>query len=143
MASTTSVHLVISSTLDQAAESMHRIMNDVQAAGFTESAQFAIRLALDEAITNAVRHGNRLNPELKVTIDYRIDDELFLITVQDQGPGFKPENVPDPTLEENLERPCGRGIMLMRAYMTEVDYSPTGNTVRLVKRRDCRLPQAG
>ena len=60
---------------------------------------------------------------------------MIRVEVVDQGPGFNPEGVPDPTDEANLEVPSGRGIMLMRAYMTEVDYLPPGNRVRMVYSR--------
>lgn len=53
--------------------------------------------------------------------------------ISDEGPGFDPNDVPDPTDIENLERPCGRGLMLMRHYMTEVNYNSTGNSVRMKK----------
>ena len=121
---------------------MHLLMDEIERAGFNDNCCFAIRLSLDEAITNAVRHGNGLNPDLKATIDYEITDEHFRITISDQGPGFVPEKVPDPTLDENLDRPCGRGLMLMRAYMTHVEFNAKGNAVTLVKRRDCKLPHA-
>ncbi|MFA7238304.1 MAG: ATP-binding protein, partial [Phycisphaeraceae bacterium] len=58
----------------------------------------------------------------------------------DEGPGFTPEGVPDPTRGENLERPSGRGVMLMKAYMTKVSFSPSGNRVTMIKRKSCHLP---
>ncbi|MND07935.1 hypothetical protein D3C83_302450 [compost metagenome] len=58
------------------------------------------------------------------------------IVIEDEGPGFRMDDVPDPTAEENLERPCGRGIMLMKAFMSLIEYNATGNRVTLEKQRD-------
>lgn len=142
MGSATTIHFTFPSTLAAAADAQHRIMKEVESMGYPEDAKFAIHLALDEALTNAVRHGNGLKPELHVDVSYTLTHESFTICVSDQGKGFKPEQVPDPTLDENLDRPSGRGIMLMKAYMTEVHFSTRGNTVTLVKRRDCKLPRS-
>ncbi len=98
---------------------------------YTEFAQFSIRLCLEEAIVNAFRHGNRGDPNKVVKFRCKISDEVAEFEVRDQGVGFDPGCVPDPTAEENLEIPSGRGIMLMRAYMSEVAYLPPGNILRM------------
>ncbi len=90
---------------------------------------FSIRLALEEALINAIKHGNQLDRSKKVNISYRLLDNRFEVHISDEGAGFDPSDVPDPTAIENLERPCGRGVMLMRYYMDEVNYSPRGNSV--------------
>ena len=89
--------------------------------------------ALDEAIVNAIKHGNAFHPEKTVRVNCLISDELFRVEIEDQGPGFRLEDVPDPTDDENLERPCGRGIMLMRSFMTKIEYNESGNLVLLEK----------
>jgi serine/threonine-protein kinase RsbW len=94
---------------------------------------FGIRLALEEALVNAIKHGNQMDPGKRVFINYRIQENRFEIHIRDEGSGFDPEDVPDPTAVENLERPCGRGLMLMRYYMTEVIYNESGNAVMLSK----------
>ncbi len=94
---------------------------------------FCIRLALEEALVNAIKHGNQMEITKKVIIKYTLDADVFEIMISDEGPGFDPNDVPDPTDIENLERPCGRGLMLMRHYMTEVNYNSTGNSVRMKK----------
>jgi len=94
---------------------------------------FGIRLALEEALVNAIKHGNQMDPGKRVFVNYRIADNRFEIIIRDEGAGFDPADVPDPTDIENLERPCGRGLMLMRYYMTEVHYNATGNIVALAK----------
>jgi serine/threonine-protein kinase RsbW len=100
-------------------------------AGYDDAARFAIRLAMEEALVNAFRHGNRGETGREVLLEWLITGDLAEFIVQDEGAGFDPEAVPDPTLDENLEIPSGRGIMLMRAYMHEVEYLPPGNRIRL------------
>lgn len=100
---------------------------------FEEGDLFAIKLALEEALVNAVKHGNKLDPEKRVRIQYRVADHRADITIEDQGPGFNPACLPDPTAEENLEMTSGRGILLMRAYMSSVVFNPQGNKVTLTK----------
>ncbi len=94
---------------------------------------FGIKLALEEALVNAIKHGNQMDRTKKVQISYRVTPERFDIQITDEGTGFDPSDVPDPTAFENLERPCGRGLMLMRHYMSEVFFSSRGNSVRMSK----------
>jgi serine/threonine-protein kinase RsbW len=102
---------------------------------YDEDLQFAIRLAFEEAVVNAMKHGNRMDPARKVLLTYRVSPECIEIRVRDEGEGFDPGCVPDPTIDENLQRPCGRGIMLMRSYMDTVQYACRGKEVQMVKFR--------
>ncbi|OGJ61167.1 hypothetical protein A3C37_05305 [Candidatus Peribacteria bacterium RIFCSPHIGHO2_02_FULL_53_20] len=101
--------------------------------GATERDRHAVRLALEEALVNAIKHGNEMLSEKKVFVRVRSVPGHVTIEIEDQGEGFFPEQVPDPTEDENLERPCGRGIMLMRAFMTSVRFNVSGNCVTLEK----------
>ncbi len=94
---------------------------------------FSIRLALEEALVNAIKHGNQMDRTKKVQVSYRLSAERFDVSISDEGEGFDPNDVPDPTAIENLERPCGRGLMLMRHYMSEVQYNARGNGVVMSK----------
>src|SRR5215470_14386849 len=98
---------------------------------FDHSSCFAIRLALEEALSNAFKHGNKSDPSKTVTLECRVEEGVVCIDVQDQGEGFDPESIPDPTAEENVEIPAGRGLTLIRAFMTEVHIEPPGNRVRM------------
>jgi serine/threonine-protein kinase RsbW len=111
------------------------VLEVVRRCGYGETCAFAIRLALEEALYNAIKHGNRLDRAKTVEVTYDVDRDRAVFTVTDQGGGFDPTSVPDPTTDENLEKPSGRGIMLMRAYMDQVSYDGTGNRVRLVKEK--------
>jgi len=108
------------------------IVEQATEAGFNTSSTYAIRLALVEGITNAFEHGHEsVKDDPPIHIEYRITPEVVEVAIEDQGPGFQPNKLPDPTLEENLSNPRGRGVMLMRAYMSEVVYNKTGNRVKL------------
>lgn len=109
------------------------IMHAMERHGYTKAARFAVRLAVQEAIANAFHHGHeKLPASLPIDITYKVDSHAVIITVRDQGPGFVPSTVPDPTLDENLEVPSGRGLMLIRAYMTQVRHNDRGNLVEMV-----------
>lgn len=103
---------------------------------YPESSRFAVRLAIEEAISNAFRHGHKeAAAGAPVRVEYAVDPDQVVMTVEDQGPGFDPEAVPDPTLDENLEVPSGRGLMLIRAYMSSVTFNEAGNRITMVYRR--------
>jgi serine/threonine-protein kinase RsbW len=112
-----------------------RIVDVLGRCGFDDHARFAILTALGEALSNAVLHGNRNDPAKALTVEYSADASTVAIVIQDEGAGFDPASVPDPTRSENVDIPSGRGIMLMRAYMTEVEFDPPGNRVRMMYKR--------
>ena len=109
------------------------ILDLMAQAGFSERDQFGARLSLEEAIVNGIKHGNREDPGKFVLVSFAVDDRQMTTEVEDQGPGFSPERVPDPLAPENIERPGGRGVFLMRHYMTSVHYNDRGNRVTLAK----------
>jgi serine/threonine-protein kinase RsbW len=127
------VELVIPSDPAEARRVQEEIERLLRAHGAGEKDIFGIRLALEEALVNAIKHGNQMDRSKKVTISSVIHAERFEIHITDEGPGFDPGDVPDPTAVENIERPCGRGLMLMRHYMTEVYFTGRGNSVRMAK----------
>ncbi len=98
---------------------------------YDDAACFAVRTAIEEAVSNAIHHGNDNDPRRKVTIEYTADEGSIEIEIEDEGTGFDPESIPDPTRPENVDIPSGRGIMLMRVYMSEVEFTPAGNRVRM------------
>ena len=103
--------------------------------GFDPKDVFAVDLALEEAIVNAMKHGNQYDPATSVQIAYRVNGQRVDVYIKDQGPGFDMEDLPDPLAPENLERPSGRGVMLIKHYMTHVEYSPKGNEVKMTRLR--------
>jgi serine/threonine-protein kinase RsbW len=123
----------------RAAGEVPALLDDVVAAlealGYPRRDLFAVRLALEEALVNAVKHGNRGNPAKEARLRYHAGPEFVLLEVEDEGEGFDPFAVPDPLAPENLERPSGRGLFLIRKYMTWVEYSERGNRVTMCKHR--------
>lgn len=109
------------------------ILAEAARSGYCENTAFAIKLALEEALTNAYRHGNGCDPRKRIAIRYDVTPERIVIEVEDEGAGFNPGQVPDPTQPEFIDRPHGRGIMLMRAYLDQVEFNRSGNAVRLIK----------
>jgi serine/threonine-protein kinase RsbW len=103
--------------------------------GWTNPDLFAITMALEESLTNAIRHGNRNDESKQVDVECKISPQRFWLRVKDEGPGFQPEQVPDCTAEEQLDCPGGRGVALMKAYMTRVEYNDCGNCVTMEKDR--------
>jgi len=106
--------------------------------GISDDAAFGIDMAVREAVTNAVLHGNRQDETKTVDIVLKSSPDAVEISVHDQGPGFNPEDVPDPTANENILKTSGRGIFFMRTFMDEVDWlirPEGGTTVRMLKRR--------
>jgi len=112
----------------------NRVIERLQALNYGERVLFGVRLALEEAVINAIKHGNKMDKTKNVKIAYAIDDRECVITVEDEGNGFDPVAVPDPTADENLELPHGRGLVLMRAYMDEVTFNERGNRVTMRKK---------
>ena len=100
---------------------------------------FGIHLSLEEAIVNAIKHGNRFDEEKEVHVQIKLSPERLLMRVEDQGDGFNPDDVPDPTEDGRLDQPCGRGVMLMRHYMSDVQFSKRGNLVEMTKTRQGEL----
>ena len=97
---------------------------------------FGIHLAMGEAIANAIKHGNQTDPRKQVHIQSKISKSLLRVRVTDEGPGFDPTTLPDPTAPENLESTTGRGIMVMRNYMDRVEFCEKGNSTRLETNRN-------
>jgi len=126
--------LVVSTAFDMG-QVLDKIAIELAAAKYRAQDIFAVRLALEEAVTNGMKHGNEGDARKRVQIHYRLDRECLIASVQDEGPGFDPQDVPDPTAPENLQRPSGRGIFLMHHFMTWVRFNEKGNCVTLCKYR--------
>ncbi|HPF37214.1 MAG TPA: ATP-binding protein [Phycisphaerae bacterium] len=127
--------IVVQNDLAEAKRPEKLILDEIREQGYGENSAFAIKLALEEAVTNAFRHGNAANPDKRIIVRYEVTEAYVQIEVEDEGCGFNPESVPDPTLPENIDRPHGRGIMLMRAYLDVVEYHKGGCAVRMVMNR--------
>jgi serine/threonine-protein kinase RsbW len=126
------------------AQEQHRVVEAVVSAmdafGYGEADRFAMRLALEEALANAINHGHRGDPAKQIRIFYCVTTARVLAEVEDEGPGFDARLVPDPRTPERRTEPGGRGLLLMRAYMTRVCYTGRGNCVFLCRERSASPP---
>ena len=121
-------------------EAIHRVTADIlreaEQVGFKEEAVKDLRVALDEALANAVIHGNSNMSERRIKVRCFLHDHQALeIRIRDQGPGFDMTYVPDPTVPENLLRPHGRGLFLISHHMDRVAFNRRGNEIRMWKKR--------
>lgn len=102
--------------------------------GYDHASRFAVRLALEEGLVNAFLHGHRgLPANTSLTVRFMVDPSKVVISIADQGAGFNPTSIPDPTLDENLELPSGRGLMLIRAYMNGGVHHENGGSTMVMK----------
>ena len=118
----------------EAAAAVSEFMNRI---GISEDVAFGIDMAVREAVTNAVLHGNKLDSAKIAEVDLKKSPEGLEINVRDQGKGFNPNAVADPTKPENIMKTSGRGIFFMRNFMDQVDWTVNpggGTTVRMIKK---------
>jgi serine/threonine-protein kinase RsbW len=126
--------VVIQNSGDVARKLCREIVAALSPGLFSRDELFGIQLAVEEAIINAVEHGNQGDPLKHVTVDYSMTSDRFEISITDEGCGFRPDEVPDPSMDENLDKVTGRGLALMKVYMDSVQYNTVGNRVSMVKR---------
>jgi serine/threonine-protein kinase RsbW len=129
--------LVIANRREDIERAEQKLIGALDRFSYPDAAKFAVRLALEEALVNAFRHGHKnLSPDETILFEFRVTPDETEMAIEDKGPGFKPDDVPDPTLDENLTVPTGRGLLLMRAYMARVEYVGRGNRVEMLYRRN-------
>jgi serine/threonine-protein kinase RsbW len=125
----------IASTPEDLGRVVTAVIAAMEALEYAERERFGMRLALEEALVNAVKHGHRGDPAKQIRVRYLVTFARVLAEIEDEGPGFDPELVPDPRTPERLLEPNGRGLLLMRAYLTRVWYKGRGNCVCLCQER--------
>jgi serine/threonine-protein kinase RsbW len=129
--------LVLPSHIEAVGDAATALTDFVQSCGIGEETTFAIVMAVREAVTNAIVHGNLEDETKSVEVIFNCLGNVLEIEVRDQGEGFDPTTVPDPTDPVNILKTSGRGIFLMRSFMDEVEWfaRPEGGTmVRMVKK---------
>lgn len=111
---------------------VEKLVDDIcEAYGVGEDYYGNILIAMTEAVNNAITHGNKQDPEKMVRVKFVEDDDVLKFVVEDEGPGFDYENLPDPTSPENLEKPNGRGVFLMSKLADDIEFDETGAVVEL------------
>jgi len=130
--------LILPSRLEAISLAAEAAADFVRRLGLGEDAAYGVDMAVREAVTNAVLHGNRRDESKAVEVSFRSTPGEIEITVRDQGQGFDPSTVPDPTDPQNLLKTSGRGLLFMRTFMDGLEWSrhPEGGAVvRMTKRR--------
>ncbi len=133
--------IVVESRPSALGQPCRQILSALEARGFSQDDAFAVHLALEEAFLNAVKHGNKMDPAKKVRIEWLVDLEKAEICLADEGEGFDPREIPDPRVGENLYRPEGRGLLLIRSYMHFVEYNERGNGLQMIRYKGRPLPE--
>ena len=127
---------VIASDTKAARHVLDEVLAQLEAQHWEQRDIFGIHLATEEALVNAICHGNRSDVRKNVHVVCRLDSDRIRIEISDEGVGFNPKGLPDPTTSDQLHVPCGRGVMLMRAFMSRVEFNAQGNTVIMEKDRE-------
>ena len=132
------IQLSLPSRIESIAEAAEAAAGVARRLELSEEAAFGLDMAVREAVTNAVLHGNREEGRKQVEVRFEEEGGELVVTVRDEGEGFDPAGVSDPTAEENLLKTSGRGILFMRSFMDTVEWEPHpegGTVVRMTKKR--------
>ncbi len=127
---------VISSDPTAARQVLDDMLAQLEAQHWQQREIFAVHLATEEALVNAIRHGNGFDARKNVHFVCLLGGDRIRIEITDEGRGFDPSALPDPTCDDHLHTPRGRGVMLMKAFMSRVEFNASGNRVTMEKERD-------
>ena len=116
--------------MDKAAAS---ILSSMDSLGYPDESIRKMKIILTELFANAIYHGNKGDHSKKVTIGHIINKKKILVSIMDEGDGFDPAGIPDPTLPENLVKDCGRGLYIVHTYVDKVEFNAKGNRVTVIK----------
>ena len=120
---------------EEIADLLTDVIGAMEEVGYGARDTFAVRLALEEAVINAVKHGHGNDPRKRACIWWVVSASAVKLVVKDDGAGFDPDRLPDPRLPQNQEHPSGRGVFLMRSYMSWVRFNNAGNRVVMCRYR--------
>ncbi|MFM8174948.1 MAG: ATP-binding protein [Pirellulaceae bacterium] len=133
---------IISSCTDEGQNAIQELMGALVEQGWDGSEFFQVNMAAEEAVVNAIEHGNKRDPCKSVHLLFRVSPSEIYLEITDEGAGFNPATLPDPTDEELIDKPRGRGVLLIKEFMSEVHYNDRGNSVVMIKRRSTESGQA-
>jgi serine/threonine-protein kinase RsbW len=115
------------------------ILEELERQGFSTESRYSVNLALCEAVINAIKHGNRGDPEKKVHVSAKVSAKQVEIVVEDEGMGFDRATVEDPRRDENLHKTHGRGILLIESSMDRVEWTRGGRRLKMVRLNNGRV----
>ena len=131
-----STSFVLPSRQEYIGEFLHHLTQMAIMVGFAElDLESSVKMAIDEAVINAMEHGNQGDQDKTVEIETEVSSQRLLVRIKDQGEGYDPDQVPDPTDPDNLASNRGRGLFLIRAIMDQALIHPPGNLITLIKHR--------
>lgn len=125
----------IPSSKDAAHVLSDQLLETLSGAGWEGREYFHVQMALEEALVNAVTHGNKEAPDKVVEVEFKVRADKVYIRIKDEGEGFSPDKLPDPRDDEHLGCTNGRGVMLICELMDDVTYNSIGNEVVMTKSR--------
>jgi serine/threonine-protein kinase RsbW len=125
----------IPSRTKAAGQIIDALLAQLEAENWNSQEVFGVHLAVEEALVNAIKHGNKEDPAKSVRVLVQTSPDQLRVEIVDEGAGFNPSQVPDPTSPELLNKPHGRGLMLMHSFMTLVEYKGCGNKLVMEKTR--------
>lgn len=125
----------IESLPDKGCEVVGILRDQLESMQWSAEDLFKVHLSLEEAVMNAIKHGNDRDPSKNVTVECQIGEDSFRVLIEDEGVGFVREAIPDPTASENLLQESGRGLTIMENFMTQVTYHGRGNVIEMIKIR--------
>ncbi len=131
LADLTRYELTLESRLEEIVKVEQLIDRLKDEVGFSDEIYGNMIVSVTEAVNNAIGHGNRLDPSKRVILSLAHENQHLIFIIKDQGPGFDYNNIPDPTAPENLEKPTGRGVFLMKNLSDMVVFSDNGCTVEI------------
>ncbi len=129
---------VITSDPAAARRVLDEMLAQLEAQHWQQREIFAVHLATEEALVNAIRHGNGFDAGKRVHFVCLLGGDRIHIEITDEGRGFDPSSLPDPTCDDHVHAPRGRGVMLMRAFMSRVEFNSRGNGVTMEKEKGPR-----
>jgi serine/threonine-protein kinase RsbW len=128
------VYLQFLSYLEEMDRTTSTILAALDIAGFKDEDIRKMKIICTELLVNAIVHGNRRDHSKKVVVGHLIDKNQATVSIMDEGAGFNPHGIPDPTLPENLEKPCGRGLFIVQHYVESIEFNEIGNRVTIIKK---------
>lgn len=127
-------HIVVKSKSNALKEAEDKLKNVIGKLNLSESEEHNLLVAASEAVNNAISHGNKNDPDKRVVLDVDYEGREVVVTVEDEGRGFNPDELPDPLAPENLLKPSGRGIHIMKSLMDKVDFNFTRHGTKIIMR---------
>ena len=131
-----SLEVTIPSSIEIGRAQIEKLLEAMTSLGWGGREYFHVQMAAEEAMVNAVTHGNQLSEDKVIEVEFHVSETQVYLRFKDQGNGFCPEDVPDPRASDRLDCTNGRGVLLIKEMMSKVTYNQCGNEVTMIKHRD-------